>query len=200
MSGEQVDLFFAIIAITSLAGSIGVVLLALASRLSSGTNDALIRARMAIGGSELFYTAGTAVGATLGSLYYSQIRGFEPCQLCWYQRIFMYPLAVLLVVALVKRDTVVRRYALPLALIGGGIAFYHNYVQIYPSLDAGGACGFGPNCSGKYINVFNNVSIPVMALAAFSTIAILLISLYLNERDTTALNNTTIKEREYDIT
>ncbi len=185
MSGEQVDLFFAIVAIVGLSATAAVVLLAAAGPFSAGAKQTLTRVRKSIAGSELLLAAGISVSATAGSLYYSQIRHFEPCELCWYQRIFMYPMAVLFVVALIKRDTSVRRYVLPLAVIGASISTYHNYVQIFPDLDAGGACGFGPSCSGKYINVFNNVSIPVMALAAFLMIIVVTIALYLNEKDGT---------------
>jgi disulfide bond formation protein DsbB len=185
VSGEQVDLFFAIVAVAGLLGTLTVVAFAVVGLFSGGAKRSLVAARKSIAGSELLLAAGISVSATAGSLYYSQIRHFEPCQLCWYQRIFMYPTAVLLVVALVKGDTLVRRYVLPLAAIGASISIYHNYIQIFPDLDAGGACGFGPSCSGKYINVFNNVSIPVMALSAFFMIIVVTIALYLNERDGT---------------
>lgn len=183
MSGEQVDLFFAIVAVGGLLGTLGVIVLAVAGRFSNAAGQLLTQARQSIAGSELLLATGISVSATAGSLYYSQIRHFEPCQLCWYQRIFMYPMAVLFVVALIKRDTSVRRFVLPLTTIGASISIYHNYVQIFPNLDAGRACGFGPSCSGKYINVFNNVSIPVMALAAFLMIIVVTVALYLNERD-----------------
>ncbi len=183
MSGDQVDLFFAIVAIAGLVGTVAVVVAAFAARFSDRADQLLTRARRSIAGSELLLATGISVSATAGSLYYSQIRQFEPCQLCWYQRILMYPMAVLFVVALIKKDTSVRRYVLPLAAIGASISAYHNYIQIFPDLDASGACGFGPSCSGKYINVFNNVSIPVMALSAFLMIIVVTVALYLNERD-----------------
>jgi disulfide bond formation protein DsbB len=185
VSSEQVDLFFAIVAVAGLLGTLTVVVFAVVGLVSDGAKRSLVAARRSIAGSELLLATGISVSATAGSLYYSQIRHFEPCQLCWYQRIFMYPMAVLFVVALIKRDTLVRRYVLPIAAIGASISIYHNYIQIFPDLDAGGACGFGPSCSGKYINVFNNVSIPVMALAAFLMIIVVTIALYFNERDGT---------------
>jgi disulfide bond formation protein DsbB len=185
VSSDQVDLFFAIVAVAGLAAVAMIALLAAVGLVSARARRTLVTARRSIAGSELVLAAAIAVAATAGSLYYSEIRSFEPCQLCWYQRIFMYPMAVLFIVALIRRDTSVRRYVLPLATIGASISIYHNYVQIFPDLDTGGACGFGPSCSGKYINVFNNVSIPVMALAAFLMIIVVTIALHFNEQDKT---------------
>src|SRR5690348_8318165 len=75
-----------------------------------------------------------AIAATLGSLYFSEIAKFPPCVLCWYQRICMYPLVVILGVALLKRDKWVHWYVLPLATVGWLIGLYHNllYYKILP--------------------------------------------------------------------
>lgn len=109
---------------------------------------------------------GVALVATLGSLYLSEVVGFVPCVLCWYQRIAMYPLVVVLGVGMVRGDASVWRYALPLAVIGAGIAAYHVTIQFQPALDVG-VCSAGASCTGRYLNVFGFVSIPVMAGGAF---------------------------------
>jgi disulfide bond formation protein DsbB len=68
---------------------------------------------------------GTALTAMLGSLYYSEIVGFVPCTLCWYQRILMYPLVLITLVGIVKQDRSLPDYVLPLSVIGMGFSTYH---------------------------------------------------------------------------
>ncbi|MDZ7780520.1 MAG: disulfide bond formation protein B [Gemmatimonadota bacterium] len=96
-----------------------------------------------------------------------------PCVLCWYQRIAMYPLVVVLGVGMVRGDASVWRYGLPLAVIGAGIAAYHVGIQLQPALDVG-VCSAGASCTGRYLNVFGFVSIPVMAGGAFLLVASLM--------------------------
>ena len=104
-----------------------------------------------------------AAASTVGSLIYSEVFGFEPCRLCWYQRIAMYPLAVILTVAWWRRDRFVVRYATPLAVIGALISGYHLLTQWV--LPESGACGAGPSCSIRDVTEFGFVTIPFMALA-----------------------------------
>jgi len=110
----------------------------------------------------------------LGSLYYSEIAGFEPCKLCWFQRIAMYPLAVILEVAAFTRDQKVARYALPLAGTGALVSGYHYLIQHYPNLDAASCSVLSP-CTGACVWDFGFVSIPLMALVLFSAIIVALI-------------------------
>lgn len=108
-----------------------------------------------------------AVVATLGSLYFSNVAGFPPCVLCWYQRIAMYPMVVILGVGLFLRDTRAYLYALPLSLAGLGIAVYHNllYYKILPeSIEP---CTLGVSCTTKFIEWFGFVTIPFLSLVAF---------------------------------
>jgi disulfide bond formation protein DsbB len=114
-----------------------------------------------------------AVVATAGSLIYSGVIHFEPCRLCWYQRIAMYPLSVVLLVGAIRREVVVRFYALPLALGGALISAWHYLTQTFPSLE-GGSCDPSNPCSAKYVDVFDFVSIPFMAGSGFIVIAVLL--------------------------
>jgi disulfide bond formation protein DsbB len=115
-----------------------------------------------------------AFGAMVGSLYFSEVVGFVPCSLCWYQRIAMYPLVVVLGVAAVRNEPGGWAYALPLALIGLVIALYHVTIQQLPALDVG-ACGVGVPCTSRYLAVFGFVSIPVMALGVFLPITGILV-------------------------
>ena len=114
-----------------------------------------------------------ALMAMSGSLYLSDVVGFIPCSLCWYQRIAMYPIVFVLGMGLLQRDPTAWRFALPLPLVGLVISLYHVVVQYRPGLEIV-ACGTGAPCSARYVAVFGFVSIPVMAAAAFLLIAVLL--------------------------
>lgn len=119
--------------------------------------------------------------ATAGSLFFSEVVGFVPCLLCWYQRIAMYPLVLILGVGWVRGDAGVWRYALPPAVVGMGISTYHRILQERPALELV-PCGVGPPCSGRYVNAFGFITIPTMAGAAFLLLILLMLTLRLLER------------------
>jgi disulfide bond formation protein DsbB len=108
-----------------------------------------------------------------GSLYFSESANFVPCKLCWFQRIAMYPLALLLLIAALWRDEGVRRYAIPLASIGGVISVYHYFIEWRPSLGAG-TCDITAPCTVPWFRQFGFVSLPLMALCGFAAIISLL--------------------------
>jgi disulfide bond formation protein DsbB len=148
------------------------VVLWLAARIAPGAArlwDALVGS---IGEQALLLAWLMALTATLGSLYYSEVAGFVPCTFCWYQRIAMYPLAVILGIAAFRRDRGAWRYAVPLAVIGAGFAAYHYLIQQFPGLSSG-ACSEGVPCSAAYVWQFGFVSIPLMALVSFAMILLL---------------------------
>ena len=106
--------------------------------------------------------------AMLGSLYFSDILGYEPCKLCWYQRIAMYPMVLLAIIALIKRDNNVTRYTLWLSLIGGFIALNHYILQrASVSLLPCPAVGYSASCSQVFTLQFGYITIPLMALTSF---------------------------------
>lgn len=115
-----------------------------------------------------------ALVATLGSLYFSEIRGFVPCELCWYQRILMYPLAIILAVASFRNDEKVTAYTLPLTVLGMAVASFHYAMQWLPDLAGGGLCTGGVPCSGRYINWLGFITIPFLSLIAFTLITTIL--------------------------
>lgn len=115
-----------------------------------------------------------ALTATLGSLYFSEIREFVPCELCWIQRIFMYPLAIILGISVFTEDWAARKYVLPLTIIGGIVSLYHYLVQKVPGFAEIQPCAQGVPCSGQYINWFGFITIPFLALTAFTLITILM--------------------------
>ena len=107
-----------------------------------------------------------ALLAAAGSLYFSESAGYIPCTLCWYQRIAMYPLVLILGIAIFRRDIDVRIYAIPLAAVGAVIATYHWFLERFPELDYG-ACSSGIPCTQKWFEEFGFVTLPMLALVAF---------------------------------
>ena len=117
-----------------------------------------------------------AIVATGLSLFYSEIAGFEPCKLCWYQRIFLYPQLVLFGVALWRKNDYVTDYSLILSLFGGAIALYHYYGQMLnPSVLPCAVVGLTPACSQRFFVEFGYITIPMMALTTFVLMAVLMI-------------------------
>ena len=116
--------------------------------------------------------------STMGSLFFSYIMEFAPCVLCWYQRIFLFPLVLILAVGLFPLDKKVVKYALPLAAIGWLTAAYHNllYAGIIP--ESIQPCSQGVSCTEEYINLFGFLSIPMLSLLSFTTIIALLVIFY----------------------
>ncbi|SEO72479.1 disulfide bond formation protein DsbB [Halogranum amylolyticum] len=107
-----------------------------------------------------------AAVATAGSLFFSLGVGLTPCELCWYQRILMYPLVVVLGVAAIDGDDRVWRTALPLSTFGTVVAAYHSYLQVNP--DVGGVCGVGGGCAAVlYPMAGGLLTIPRLSLVAF---------------------------------
>lgn len=105
-----------------------------------------------------------AVVATIGSLYFSEVAGYPPCELCWYQRILMYPLVIILGMGAVEDRRAVWKTAIPLSGLGTGIAAYHSYLQI--SSTAGSSCSVG-GCGGILWRGFGVFTIPRLSLLAF---------------------------------
>lgn len=126
---------------------------------------------------------GVAAVATLGSLYYSEIEGLLPCDLCWYQRICMYPLTAILAVGVLRRDRTVLWYAAPFVAIGAPLALYHWLVERVPSLSDSTSCSIVAPCAVPYFEELGYVTLAFMDLSAFLLIgALLLIG---RARDTT---------------
>ena len=115
--------------------------------------------------------------STLASLFFSYVIGFVPCVLCWYQRICLFPLVIILAVGLFPFDKKVVKFALPLAIAGWLTALYHNllYSGVIPENIQ--PCTQGVSCTEKYIELFGFLSIPMLSLLSFSTIITLLLIL-----------------------
>jgi disulfide bond formation protein DsbB len=117
-----------------------------------------------------------ALVATLAALFIGEIMGQTPCLLCWYQRVFMFPLPLILGIGLLRNDAGVWRYALPLSTIGTLVAAYHvlEYVGIIPA-GITPCTATGPSCSGPGMTVFGWVPIPVLAFTSFLGISAALV-------------------------
>ncbi len=124
----------------------------------------------------------TALVATGGSLLYSNIIGFPPCDLCWWQRIFLYPQTILFFTALLKKDEGMRFHAFILSSLGALVALYHTFIQF------GGAsvlpcAATGPSCTALYFLEYGYVTIPTMSLTIFALILILMAAPNPGKRD-----------------
>ena len=116
-----------------------------------------------------------ALVATVGSLFFSEVMQLPPCVLCWYQRIAMYPLVLIIGVGIISRDGRMKSYALPLVLIGLVISIYHNllYYGILPESIA--PCTQGISCTSRQIEWLGFITIPLMALMAFVSVSLCLL-------------------------
>jgi disulfide bond formation protein DsbB len=127
------------------------------------------RLRGALEGYELWLVFLVASIATGGSLFFSEIAGFVPCELCWFQRICMYPLSIVTLLAALANDRRVARYLLPLPFVGACVSVYHLLVENGVVEQAKACLLSAPGgCATKWIEEFGYVTIPVLALTGFS--------------------------------
>ena len=127
------------------------------------------------------FSAIVALVATVSSLYFSEVALFAPCKFCWLQRIFMYPLPIILGVGLLNKSKEIWQYVLPLSVIGFFLGAYHYIIQVSPNPYV--PCttiGFSLSCSDRFFTHFGYITIPWMSLSAFLliTIAMLLVMQY----------------------
>ncbi len=159
---QRLQLFFPLLALVTLAATIGLILMR-PSRRSWLADLGRHRYPMA---------AAVAITCMSGSLYFSEVANYLPCTLCWYQRIPMYSLAVILVVASWRGDEI-RAAATVLATIGALIAIYHWLLERIPDLDAG-VCSVTISCEFVWFEKFGFVTLPFMAAVGFVSIITLL--------------------------
>ncbi len=126
-------------------------------------------------------TALIAGGATLGSLYFSEVAGYIPCRLCWFQRIAMYPLAIIGIVWMIRGGREIRWHVVTVAALGSLVSAYHYLVEWYPGLDSGACAATGPACSEVWFRSFGFVSLALMALIGF--LAVITVNLVGGDHD-----------------
>jgi disulfide bond formation protein DsbB len=183
MSFETMKLFFAMGAIVANLLTVALIVIGIAGRNKDESPFEFLR------GMTLWLAGGVAIAAMVGSLYLSEVVHLIPCKLCWYQRIAMYPLAILLPVAAWRKDNSFRLYGAVLAVLGLGVATWHRLMQAYPSLDSGACAAVGPPCSAPYITEFGFVTIPYMAISSFVLILALLWANRVNNTRTVATSS-----------
>jgi disulfide bond formation protein DsbB len=119
-------------------------------------------------GYELWLAFLVSAIATGGSLFFSEIAHFVPCELCWFQRICMYPLSITTLLAALANDRRVARYLLPLPLVGAGVSVYHLLIENGAIKEPSACLIGGAGCSVKWINEFGYMTIPTLALTGFA--------------------------------
>lgn len=172
MTVETFSSFFALLALLSMAGAAAIAVGALVWRTRRPAW--LEQLRDEVGRAALWLAWAVATVTTLGSLYYSKVENYLPCELCWYQRIAVYPFAVILAIAAFRRDAAIRVYAVPVLAIGAAIAVYHTWIQAYPPDSGTAFCSADAPCTARYVWEFGFVSLPFMALSAFLVMIALL--------------------------
>ena len=180
MSVDTISLFFNLLALLCWIGTAAIAIGAIVRRVTGA--DAFAVARWEIGRVALWLAWAVAAVVMAGSLYYSKVKGYVPCELCWYQRICLYPMAVILLIAAWRRDVSIRIYAIPVLVISAGISVYHSWIQWFPQKTT--FCTADVPCSTTYgVNRIEFVNLPFMALSAAVFMIALLLSAQSSDDD-----------------
>lgn len=168
MDLDAVQLFTSLLAIAALGGSVLLLLMRILVNRAVWIRP-ILAPFVTMG---LWLAALIAVAATFGSLYFSEVAGYVPCQLCWFQRIAMYPLVIILPIAALRRDRQAIWYVLPIAALGAGIAGWHRLVELRPQLEGSSCSAVGPSCAASWFEQFGFVTLAFMAFSGFISIMI----------------------------
>ncbi len=170
---QTLTTFFALMSLVTLAATVFVVGVAVAAKFTQ--NEWVAAIRDSISKMGVLAAAVVTTTATAGSLYYSEVVGFVPCELCWIQRIFMYSLSIILIVAVLRKDNGIWIYGVVLATFGSIVSIYHTNIQAKGT--SSGFCSLDAPCGERHIWEFGFVSIPFMAMTAFLfTVAVLIVA------------------------
>jgi len=162
-----------IVILLSVLGVVGQVLVALGIVVGvlalAGVREPLDWIRNLLWGYELWGAFVVAAIATGGSLFYSQVAGFIPCEFCWFQRMMMYPLSILTLLIAARGDNRAARYLLPLPVVGAGTSIYHMLLEHHVIKEPGACTLTGGGCTANWIALhsFGYLTIPTLALTAF---------------------------------
>jgi len=162
-----------IVSLLSVLGVVGQVLVALGIVVGVlalvGVRGPLDWIRNLLWGYELWGAFVVAAIATGGSLFYSQVAGFIPCEFCWFQRMMMYPLSILTLLIAARGDNRAARYLLPLPVVGAGTSIYHMLLEHHVIKEPGACTLTGGGCTANWIALhsFGYLTIPTLALTAF---------------------------------
>ena len=184
MSVDQMTLLMALLALVAAA----VAVLGVCSLATAGGRALL--AGLRTDARRLAFSV--AAVSTAGSLWFSEVGGFVPCELCWYQRILMYPLVVVLGVAAWRGDHLLRWRVLPFSLLGMAMSAYHVQLQWFP--DQGSSCDVAAPCTQQWVDRFGFLSIPMMAFCGFVAVTVLTLAATVREDAGAATASTTSEE------
>jgi disulfide bond formation protein DsbB len=186
------------LAVLGVAGQVlAALLLVVALAAALGVRAPLRAVRRAVWGYELWLAFVVASVATGGSLYFSEIAHYLPCELCWFQRICMYPLSITTLLLAVFGDHRAARYLLPLPVVGAGVSVYHILVENGVVQQAQACLISAPGgCATKWINEFGYMTIPTLALTGFSLVFALLILAAMEPAPTATLSSDDKRQAE----
>ena len=159
---ERMSTLFAVLSLCAATATGIVIILAIVQRLTHASVTTRFFAELQP--VSLWIAWFVAAVTMSGSLYYSLVQHLHPCPLCWFQRVCVYPLAAVLLIAALKKDTKIWRYVMPMAIIGVVVAAYHTQLQAYP--DQKGFCNLVDPCNNREVWKFGFVSLPFMDLTA----------------------------------
>lgn len=171
MPVETVSLFFALLFVGAMVINVVALVLGLFRLVTGDLPPSVRRLLDEVRPIALVMAFLAATTAMLGSLYYSEIAGFNPCRFCWYQRYLMYPSSIVLGLALVLRKPKLAWIAFGLSFVGLGVSTYHRVEQQWPSAFASSCDPLNP-CTGRYVDTWGFVTIPTMAFAAFGLVCV----------------------------
>jgi len=158
------------------------LVLAIAALVSRGARERVASLAAAVAPQAVLLAWIVAIVTTAGSLYYSEHAGFVPCELCWYQRIVMYPLVIVLGVAWLRRDQKVWITALPFVVIGAPLSLYHWLVERVPAFAESSSCSITVPCTAPWFEKLGFVTLAWMAMSSFLFIGVLMVCVVVGGR------------------
>ena len=167
--------FFLVLAILADAVVVVALVFAIAAAVSSRARAAVLSFGAPVAPQSVLLAWIVAAVTTLGSLYYSEHAGFVPCELCWYQRIVMYPLVIVLGVAWLRRDLQVWKTVLVFVVIGAPLSLYHWLVERVPAFAESSSCSITVPCTTPYFEKLGFVTLAWMAMSSFLLIGVLML-------------------------
>lgn len=167
--------FYLVLTIVADAVVAVAVLLALGALVSRRVRAAAVGTAVTVAPNATLLAWLVALVTTTGSLYYSEHAGYIPCLLCWYQRILMYPLVIILLVAWLRKDRLVWLTVVPFVVIGAGVSLYHWLVERVPAFAESSSCSLEAPCSAPWFEKLGFVTLAWMAMSAFLLVGTLMV-------------------------
>jgi disulfide bond formation protein DsbB len=167
--------FFLVLTLAVDAVLVIAVVLAFAALVSRSARGSVVALVSAVAPQSVLLAWIVATVTTLGSLYYSEHAGFVPCELCWYQRILMYPLVIVLGVAWIRRDAKVWMTALVFVVLGAPLSLYHWLVERVPAFAESSSCSVSVPCTAPWFEKLGFVTLAWMAMSSFLLIGVLMV-------------------------